>query len=331
MNSFGAKLKLARTQAGLTQEQLAEKMEVSVISVQNWESGKTKVRVEKLEKLSYFYNIPLDTLVSEMIRSNSENRTDNFPYFLFDEDTNNIIRTLHLNLAQQELFGLLYIYHAEYLDKTEMDSETLREDLKRIPYEFISKFGSIQLLNIAEGLYHILQYVQTNFLMRVLRLAPEKEFDICTLPKELICDFIDSGYKQLDETDMEADCDRQLCFHHQLHKARRILPFLEESPVHLTDGRWSNPLRDDVPEWVLHVNDDKIPDYLKCRRTEVPAWYKAGEDAFNEEWDRYHNTAAIRYGIQAFTEYSEHEIGEWILSINDTGRKLLTWFRENES
>jgi transcriptional regulator with XRE-family HTH domain len=331
MNSFGAKLKRARIQAGLTQEQLAEKMEVSVISVQNWESGKTKVRVEKLEKLSYFYNIQLHDLISEMIMSSSKSRVDNFPYFLFDEDTNNIIRTLHLNLAQQELFGLLYIYHAEYLDKTEMDSETLREDLKRIPYEFISKSGSIQLLNIAEGLYHVLQYVQTDFLMRVLRLAPEKEFDICTLPKELICDFIDSGYKQLDETDMEADYNSQLYFHYNMYKARRILPFLENVPVHLTDGWWSNPLREDVPEWVLHINDDNIPEYLICRRNEVPAWYDAGEEKFREEWNRYHNTSSIRYGIQTFTEYSENEKGEWILSINDTGRKLLTWFRENES
>ncbi len=36
-------IKRCREEAGLTQAQLAEKMGVSVVAVQNWENGKTKV------------------------------------------------------------------------------------------------------------------------------------------------------------------------------------------------------------------------------------------------------------------------------------------------
>lgn len=196
MNSLSAMLKRNRKLAGLTQEQLAEKLDVSTVAVQNWESGKNKIRLEKLTKLSYLFNIPLGTLIQEMLLSEKDDYLDRFPYFLFDEDTNDIVRTLHLTMSQQELFGILYIYHAKFLEREEMDSSSLRDDLKLIPYEFVSRFGSINLLNIAEGLYKVLKYVQTEFLVKALRLNPEKEFDICQLPMELICEFIDSGHKK---------------------------------------------------------------------------------------------------------------------------------------
>ena len=330
MNSFGAKLKQARLQAGLTQEQLAERMEVSTVAVQNWENGKNKVRETKLKKLSYFYNIPLEILIKEMLLSENDNLCDNFPYFLFDDDTNDLIRTLHLSLSQQELFGLLYIYHAEYLDRETLDSSTLREDLKKIPYEFISKFGSIQLLNIAEGLYHVLKYVKSDFLVKVLRLNPETEFNICTLPKELICEFIDAGYKKLDIDDFDAYDFYPLSFHINMHKAKKILPKLEKEPVHLTNGHWGNPLCEDVPLWLI-CYEDTISEYLKCRRNDVPEWYSAGEEAFKKEWDSYHNSSRILYEIESCVVYEENENAEWILSINENGRKLLRWFLENES
>lgn len=323
MNSFGAMLKKNRKLAGLTQEQLAEKLDVSTVAVQNWESGKNQIRPEKLTKLSYLFNIPLEMLIHEMLISEKNNQQDRFPYFLFDEDTNNIVRMLHLTLGQQELFGILYIYHAEFLDREEMDSSNLREDLKLIPYEFINRFGSINLLNIAEGLYEVLKYVQTDFLVRVLRLNPEKEFDVCSLPMELICDFIDSGHKSLDENDWEADCNRALTFHINMHKAMKILPKLEsEGTLHLTNGRRANDLCDDIPLWLIRY-DDNVPEYLQCRRKDIP-------EKFRKEWNRYHNPVRITSGINQLVNYTEHD-GAWLLSINEKGKELLKWFRENES
>lgn len=329
MNSFGAMIKHHRKQAGLTQEQLAEKLDVSTIAVQNWESGKNRIRQEKLLKLSYLFHIPLETLIHEMLMSEETDSQDCFPYFLFDEETNEIVRTLHLTMSQQELFGILYIYHAEFLDRKEMDSSNLREDLKLIPYEFVSRFGSINLLNIAEGLYHVLQYVQTNFLVRVLRLNPEKEFDVCRLPMELICDFIDSGYKRLDESDWDASLAPALWFHDiNMHKAKKLLPELKKGAVHLTNGWWANDLCEDVPLWLI-CYDDHIPTYFQCRRSDMPEWYHDRE-RFRKEWNNYHNPAIIRHGIEQFVDYKENERAEWILSINSKGEELLKWF-ENKS
>ena len=329
MNSFGAMLKRNRKLAGLTQEQLAEKLDVSTVAVQNWESGKNQIRTEKLTKLSYLFNIPLETLIHEMLISEKNDLKDRFPYFLFDEATNDIVRSLHLTLSQQELFGILYIYHAEFLDREGMDTSNLRDDLKLIPYEFVSRFGSIDLLNIAEGLFKVLKYVQTDFLVRALRLNPEKEFDVCRLSMELICDFIDSGHKRLDDSDWDADYDHALWFHIDMHKAMKLLPELDKGAVHLTNGRWANDLCDDVPLWLICYDDD-IPEYLQCRREEIPEWYGDAEK-FKKEWNSYHNPARIISGIEGITDYSENDNNEWILSINKTGKELLKWFLENES
>jgi len=327
MNSFGAMLRKNRKLAGLTQEQLAEKLDVSIVAVQNWESGKNQIRLEKLTKLSYLFNIPLETLIHEMLISEKNNPQDRFPYFLFDDDTNNIIRTLHLTLSQQELFGILYIYHAEFLNRTEMDSSNLREDLKLIPYEFVSRFGSINFLNIAEGLYNVLKYVQTDFLIRVLRLNPEKEFDVCRLPMELICDFIDNGYKRLDESDIDADYNHALMFEINMHKAMKILPELEKGTVHLTNGHWANDLCDDIPLWLICYNEN-VPEYLRCGREDIPEWYGDAAE-FRKRWNRYHNPIEINSGIEQLVNYTEHD-GAFLLSINEKGKKLLKWFRENK-
>jgi transcriptional regulator with XRE-family HTH domain len=329
MNSFGAMLKQKRKLAGYTQEQLAEKLDVSTVAVQNWESGKNQIRPEKLTKLSYLFNVPLETLIHEMLISEERDQQDIFPYFLFDDDTNDMVRTLHLTLSQQELFGILYIYHAKYLDREEMDSSDLRKDLRLIPYEFVSRFGSINLLNIAEGLYKVLKYVKTDFLVRVLRLNPEKEFDVCRLPMELICDFIDSGYKKVNDMEWEDYSEDALCFHIDMHKAMKILPELDKGAVHLANGKWGNDLCDDVPLWLLCYDDD-IPEYLKCRREELHERYGNAE-AYVKEWDRCHNAVIIRNGIEIVTDYSKNENGEWILSINEKGKELLKWFRDNES
>ncbi|MDE7094244.1 MAG: hypothetical protein K2O52_04965, partial [Oscillospiraceae bacterium] len=175
---------------------------------------------------------------------------------------------------------------------------TLREDLKRIPYEFISQFGSIQLLNIAEGLYHVLKYVKSEFLVKVLRLNPEQEFNVCTLPKELICEFIDTGYKKMDEADFDACGFYPFQFHINMHKAQKLLPLLKEFSVHLTDNWWSNPLRKDVPEQICTFG---------------------------------RNSSQICWAVESVVDYHEDEKKRWILSLNDKGKKLLEWFLENKS
>ena len=56
-------IKTCRKNAGLTQEQLAEKMGVSVVSVQNWESGKTNIEIRRFRDLAAVFNVPVEKLI----------------------------------------------------------------------------------------------------------------------------------------------------------------------------------------------------------------------------------------------------------------------------
>ena len=73
MNQFGEFLKKSRINAGLTQEQLAEKMSVSLTSVQKWESGTSQIRNDKLSNLAYYLNIPTDIIIKEMTHIEHQN------------------------------------------------------------------------------------------------------------------------------------------------------------------------------------------------------------------------------------------------------------------
>ena len=57
------KLKDARVQAGLTQEQVAEKVMVSRQTISNWENGKSLPDIVSIISLSDLYQISLDDLL----------------------------------------------------------------------------------------------------------------------------------------------------------------------------------------------------------------------------------------------------------------------------
>lgn len=61
--TLGAKLKSARNAAGLTQEQLAEKLMVSRQAVTKWEADKGMPDIENLKQLSKLLNIRIDYLL----------------------------------------------------------------------------------------------------------------------------------------------------------------------------------------------------------------------------------------------------------------------------
>lgn len=52
MVKFSEYIKQKRTEAALTQDDLSELMEVSLNTVQNWESGRTSIKKERLSKLA---------------------------------------------------------------------------------------------------------------------------------------------------------------------------------------------------------------------------------------------------------------------------------------
>lgn len=62
---IGRKIKQARTNAGLTQEQAAEVLGVSRQTVSNWETGKTWPDIVSVVKMSDLYSVSLDCLLKE--------------------------------------------------------------------------------------------------------------------------------------------------------------------------------------------------------------------------------------------------------------------------
>ncbi|MBQ8569066.1 MAG: helix-turn-helix transcriptional regulator [Oscillospiraceae bacterium] len=303
MNQFGDFLKKSRINAGLTQEQFAEKMSVSLTSVQKWENGTSQMRNDKLGDLAYYLNIPTDIIIKEMTHSINKNRSNNFPSFLFDEQVNTIISTLHLNLKQQELFGLLCIYQEDFLHDNYYDTMI---DLRQIPYQFICDVGSIHLMNIADGLKHVLKYVKKDFLLKVIRLDPESEFDILRMPKPLICEYIDSVYRIPDDFD-DADPEEILSFRINMNKAKEILPKISQNGYfYLTDR---------LPK------DPRIKDMILIK------------DLPNEFFNSYcgirpEDVSQLICGLEMVTSLEIDDTQRVLWKINQKGRELCKWFSE---
>ncbi|MEI3175591.1 MAG: helix-turn-helix transcriptional regulator [Lachnospiraceae bacterium] len=55
-------LAAARVNAGMTQEEVSKRMQVSKQTIINWEKGKNIPRIPEMEMLSRLYNIPLDNI-----------------------------------------------------------------------------------------------------------------------------------------------------------------------------------------------------------------------------------------------------------------------------
>lgn len=313
-----------RKRVGMTQEQLAERANVSVTSVQNWENGVTGIRQNKLIKLSEIFNVPLSELIEAQTAEAESSEKNNWPDFLFEQnpELTAVIDELHLNLPQQDLFGILYIYGAKILKEDEVESEfvspdyfgltheeiehsILSEDLKLIPFEFVNRVKSIQFLNHADALLKVVRYIKTDFLLKVLKMNPENEFNVKKLSKELICEFIDGGFR-----DYVSFRNPDLQFGILMRKAKKVLDFLEvENEIKLTDGIDNTVIRHDLPEDIIKLlTSDSGFD-----------WSERLERGFSRHVDIALN------GIRPLTDY-ERNMG--ILSMNEKGRLLLQWFRE---
>ena len=62
MEKFHEKLKILRKKKGLTQQEVAELLNVERVAYTKWENGKSKPNYEKLEKIADFFGVSLDWL-----------------------------------------------------------------------------------------------------------------------------------------------------------------------------------------------------------------------------------------------------------------------------
>lgn len=67
LKNFGLNLKFERQKRGITQEKIAEALNVSIVYVSNVEAGKHSISLVNAKKFADFYNKSLDYLVTEKI------------------------------------------------------------------------------------------------------------------------------------------------------------------------------------------------------------------------------------------------------------------------
>ncbi len=82
---IGYKIKKARTDAGLTQEQVAEALGVSRQTLSNWENQKTYPDIVSVVKMSDLYHISLDHLLKE--------EKDMYDYLDYLEESTNTVKS----------------------------------------------------------------------------------------------------------------------------------------------------------------------------------------------------------------------------------------------
>ena len=72
--TFGEIIKKLRTDKGLTQDELAEKIYVTRTAISKWESGRGFPNIESLKAISKYFSVSLDELLSgEEILAIAEN------------------------------------------------------------------------------------------------------------------------------------------------------------------------------------------------------------------------------------------------------------------
>jgi transcriptional regulator with XRE-family HTH domain len=63
MNIVGKHIKRIREEKGISQEELAEYLNVSRQAVSNWERGKTEPDIETLHKIATFFDVNIEVLI----------------------------------------------------------------------------------------------------------------------------------------------------------------------------------------------------------------------------------------------------------------------------
>ena len=195
-------LKRLRNAAKLTQEQVAEKLEVSTNTVQNWENGRNKIGNKKLHKLLDLYEVDSETrkrVVEELYGQDPvivKPKTYTFPENLFDPDFMDTVRKLEaLELNMEEMDILVYCYWTK--DKVFFNKELeLLDRTCKFKYTFFQAHGGMsQALSKIQKLDQKLEAIPGNvedtyrFLYNWSLDNPNIGFILSSQPQSFIKDF----------------------------------------------------------------------------------------------------------------------------------------------
>lgn len=193
MNKFCEYIKLKRADVNLTQEDLADYMGVSLISVQNWESGRTKIKEDRIAKLAEALRADEKELLDKL--NDADEDFSNWPAFLFTDEQNEIISSIRLTPEHKKLLMLIRIYNADNFNRISQRelhwSDNIMKSLRRIPYKYTEEVGVYKLYEMGMHIENFLKYVPGDFCINLIREKPDSEFDLRKLEKKNIVKWLD--------------------------------------------------------------------------------------------------------------------------------------------
>lgn len=125
---FNEKLKMLRKESNLTQEELAEKLNVSRQAITKWESGDGTPDIENLKQISILFN----TTIDELVKENKNVTIEKEEQFTYVEELE-IDHTKHFDINICKIQELSILPNAEEKVKIELiskEEENLQEALK---------------------------------------------------------------------------------------------------------------------------------------------------------------------------------------------------------
>lgn len=121
-----------RNDTKLTQEQVAEKMDVSVNTIQNWEHGRAAISKKNLHKLLDLYKVDLETQKYVMEKLVGSDHSTILPKTFFDLE-------LELNVEEMEILVYCYCNGRKFFNK-ELE---LRDRVCNFEYTFYQAHGGM--------------------------------------------------------------------------------------------------------------------------------------------------------------------------------------------
>lgn len=153
--TFGEKLKKLRTEKGMTQLELAKKINVSQASIYYWEAGKREPHFSAIEKLSQ----ALDTSSLYLMGAISEDLANDF---LHPTNYNNALFSIITELygkieiknVSMEKKGRVFYYligEDEKIALSDLCFDNMVEDIEKLIKNYIEQYGTTEQKEIDEA------------------------------------------------------------------------------------------------------------------------------------------------------------------------------------
>lgn len=118
-------IKKYRKAAGLTQVELAKKLEITSASISNWEKGQNSIDIEMLFKLCNVLNISIDKIGSLESSAEYDSAEESAPMSPDQEELNRIYASLNTNGKKELLKQAIIIERSGmYSNESQSDSES---------------------------------------------------------------------------------------------------------------------------------------------------------------------------------------------------------------